>query len=86
MLLFRPLAGGSTPLLEPPLIILWLLVEEKKNPSMNGFGPLVTSAHYINNKWGKFNMPKHLDFFFLPLVFHSHNSKNTNKHQQEEMV
>lgn len=86
MLLFRPLAGGSTPLLEPPLIILWLLVEEKK--IFHEW--LWTSSNfcklYINNKWREFNMPKHLNFFFLPLVFHSHNSQNSNKHQQENVV
>lgn len=42
--------GRSTPLLEPPLIILWFLVEGKgggAQPPMNGFGPLVTVLQII---------------------------------------
>lgn len=44
--------GQSTPLLEPPLIILWFLVELKKKPSREWLWTSSNcSANYINNKW-----------------------------------
>lgn len=61
--------GQSTPLLEPPLIILWFLVElKKKNLLVNGFGLLVTVLQIILITNGKFNMPK----CFSPNPFPSH--------------
>lgn len=69
--------GRSTPLLVPPLIMLWLPMEE----NLKCFGPVVTVLSVINSTLHEFNM---LNAVIVLPAFQRQNSEETSKHQRRK--